>query len=101
MDIRKLRDYCLDPSHPKGRHKARVFSAALGLGREVAEELQGVLLSAARSADAVAAAEGDEYGQRYVLDFEMRTRAGSAVIRSAWMIRSGEDFPRLSSCYVI
>jgi hypothetical protein len=24
IDIRKLEDYCLDPSHPRGRHKARV-----------------------------------------------------------------------------
>ncbi len=27
----KLLDYCLSPSHPRGRHKARVFAAALGI----------------------------------------------------------------------
>src|ERR1700756_4648521 len=31
VDIRKLADYCLNPSHPRGRHKARVFRQAAGL----------------------------------------------------------------------
>jgi hypothetical protein len=30
VDIRKLRDYCLSAKHRRGRHKARVFEAALG-----------------------------------------------------------------------
>jgi hypothetical protein len=29
LDIRKIEDYCLSPLHPRGRHKARVFRAAL------------------------------------------------------------------------
>lgn len=100
MDIRKLRDYCLSPVHPRGRHKARVFLASLGLSYDDAEELREALLSAARSAEMVAA-EADEYGRRYVLDFEMITSAGSATVRSAWIFRRGEDFPRLTSCYVL
>jgi uncharacterized protein DUF6883 len=31
LDVRKIEDYCLSPSHPRGRHKARVFREALGL----------------------------------------------------------------------
>lgn len=27
VDIRKLRDYCLNPMHDEGQHKARVFAA--------------------------------------------------------------------------
>ena len=33
VDISKLRDYCLNPNHEVGKHKARVFSAALNLGQ--------------------------------------------------------------------
>lgn len=33
LDIRKLAQYCLDPRHARGRHKARVFREALGLWR--------------------------------------------------------------------
>lgn len=40
------------------------------------------------------------YGQRYVIDFELTTKIGTAIARSAWIIRNGEDFPRLTSCYV-
>ncbi len=100
VDVRKLRDYCLNPEHPRGRHKARVFSDALGLGADDAEDLREALLSAARSEEAVAGEE-DEYGKRYVLDFEMRTVVGTATVRSGWIVRHGEDFPRLTSCYVV
>jgi hypothetical protein len=92
-DVRKLRDYCLNPEHPRGRHKARVISDAHGLGADDAEDLREALLSAARSEEAVAGEE-DEYGKRYVLDFEMRTAVGTATVRSGWIVRHGEDFPR-------
>lgn len=100
MDITKLRDYCLSFDHPRGEHKARVFASVLGLTAEDAEELREALLSAARSGEA-AATEQDEYGQRYVLDFEVVRAAGRARLRSSWIVRSGEDFPRLTSCYVL
>ena len=31
VDIAKLRDYSLNPTHDVGKHKARVFRSALGL----------------------------------------------------------------------
>jgi len=31
LDIRKIEPYCLNPLHPRGRHKARVFRDALDL----------------------------------------------------------------------
>lgn len=99
MDIRTLRDYCLDPNHPRGRYKTRVFEVALSITREQAKSLQEALLSAARSYDAVAG-ETDQYGRRYVLDFSMRGPRGDVVVRSAWIVRAGEDVPRLTSCSV-
>ncbi len=81
VEMRKLRDYCLSPEHPRGKHKARVFASALGLTAEDSEELRQALLSAAVSEEAVAA-EKDEYGQRYMLDFEMSTEAGSKCRRA-------------------
>ncbi len=70
VEISKLRDYCLNPDHPRGRHKARVFVSALNLTAENAEELQKALLSAAKTNDALLTAE-DEYGTRYQVDFNM------------------------------
>ena len=100
METRKLRDYCLSPEHPRGGHKARVFASALGLTVDDSQELRRALLAAALSEEALVAEE-DEYGQRYMLDFEMSTEMGSAVVRSGWMVRSGEDFPRFTSCWVL
>jgi hypothetical protein len=31
VEIEKLRDYCLSESHPRGKHKARVFASVLGI----------------------------------------------------------------------
>src|SRR5215210_7660937 len=94
VETRKLRDYCLSPGHPRGRHKARVFASALGLTADDSQELRQALLAAALSEEALPAEE-DEYAQRYMLDFEMSTEMGSAVVRS------GEDFPRFTSCWVL
>lgn len=100
VDIRKLRDYCLNPDHPRGRHKARVFVSTLGLTAEHAEELQGAILEAVLTGEAQSDEE-DEYGQRFTVDFVMSRDEGEAAIRTSWIVRSDEDFPRLTSCYVL
>ena len=100
VDIVKLTDYCLSTSHPRGRHKARVFAATLGLTSVHADVLRDALLEAART-DEATASDQDEFGQRYVVDFAMTGPAGQARVRGTWIIRTGEDFPRLTSCYVL
>lgn len=37
VDIEKIRAYCLSMVHPRGKHKARVFQAVLGISVEHAE----------------------------------------------------------------
>lgn len=100
VEIEKLRDYCLSTSHPRGRHKARVFSATLGIKAEDAEELRSAIFSAALIEEATST-ERDEYGQRYTLDFTMARHGRQADIHTAWIIRTGENYPRLTSCYVL
>jgi len=75
VDLDKLADYCLNPEHARGRHKARVFAAVLGLRRGDAEFLSQALLEAARECQAAPTLE-DDYGQRYVLHFKMTGPAG-------------------------
>ena len=100
VDVAKLRDYCLNRLHPRGRHKARVFQAALGLTHADAEILREALLAAAHGTD-VEPAQRDEHGQRFILDFVMTARVREATVRSCWIVRAGEDFPRLTSCWVL
>jgi hypothetical protein len=90
VDIAKLRDYCLDPQHPRGRHKARVFAATLGLAQTDAEFLREALRRAVREGDALVG-ESDEYGDRFTVDFELNRRNRRAVVRSAWIVTSGRD----------
>ena len=100
VEIDKLRNYCLNPEHRRGRHKARVFAASLGLTSDNADDLRQALLAAVRDNDAMPG-EDDGYGKRYVIDFFAKGPAGQATVRSSWIIRRGEDFPRLTSCYVL
>jgi len=102
VDIVKLRDYCLSDTHPRGRHKARVFRSRLGLTSANSEMLRRALLEAAQNrADELQSGEADEHGQRYILDFPMTTSTGSATIRSAWIVLEGEDVLRLVTCYLL
>lgn len=100
VDIAKLRDYCLNPDHTDGRHKARVFAAALGLTAADADELHTVLLSVIQTNEATLTRES-QYGRLYALDFMMSRGSYQAWVRSSWIVRYDEDFPRLTSCYVI
>ena len=100
VDIRKLRDYCLSPDHRRGRYKARVFEAALGIRPEHAERLREALLAAAVDGNAVAGVH-DEYGERFMLDFTWTGTGGTATVRSSWIVLRGEGIPRFVSCHVL
>lgn len=99
VDISKLRDYCLNPDSPRGRHKARVFATALGITAADAPKLRAKLLEIAQTAEAQIG-ELDLYGQRYTIDFEMETEVGKATVRSGWVVLHGKPTPRLTTCYV-
>lgn len=101
VELAKLTDYCLDPGHPRGRHKARVFAASLGVGRQHASRLRVALLEAAAGREDAVSGAVDGFGARYVLDFPMSGPKGTALVRSTWIVRTGEDFPRFTSCYVL
>lgn len=98
VDIRKLRDYCLNPLHEEGQHKARLFAAALGMTAADAAALQTQLLRAIQVADA-RAGRRDAYGQRYTVDVLLEWHGRQAMVRSGWMIEAGADIPRLTTCY--
>lgn len=101
VDIRKLTEYCLNPDNPRGRHKARVFAAALGITVSNAEELREKLLEIARTTKSAISGESDAYGERYIVDFDWTTATGTAPVRSTWIVLNSEDTPRLTSCYVL
>lgn len=100
IDIRKLTGYALDPENPRGRHKARVFKSALGFTRDNSDELKQLILAALATSNADPG-EIDFYGQRYTVDCSISTETGSATVRTGWIIRQKESFPRLTTCFVV
>jgi hypothetical protein len=42
----------------------------------------------------------DQFGDRYVLEFQMRGPTGTAVVVSTWIVLRGEQRPRLTTCFV-
>lgn len=100
VDVRKLGEYCLNAEHPRGQHKARVFKSALGWTADQAEDVRRKLLEVVlyEDADFLGA---DDYGQLYALDFAVPNAGTVVTVRSLWIVRHGEDFPRFTSCYVL
>ncbi len=100
VEIAKLRAYALNPLHEVGKHKAQVFKAALGLTIDDAEWLRERLLQAASMEEAVAG-QASVFGETFIIDFRLARGERSAMVRAAWIVESGTDFPRLTSCYVL
>jgi len=100
IDDRKLMDYCLSESHPIGKHKAKVFKSALGFSVEHFPRLKEIILQAVLEKEANFT-ESNQYGELYVVDIEVENPPDKALVRTSWIVRFDEDFPRLTSCYVI
>jgi hypothetical protein len=99
VDLAKLRDYSLNPEHESGGSKARVFRAALGLTIDDADWLRTEVLRIAKEGD-TKSGEVSQFGQKYVIDAELSFNERTAIVRTAWIIENGKDFPRLITCYV-
>jgi hypothetical protein len=100
IDIRKIREYCLDPSHPRGRHKARVFADALGVQQSDAAWLRVVLLEGARSGEVLHLGT-DAWGSQWRLDVSIERQGKRGVVRTIWIVRAGDEVPRFVTCWVL
>ena len=98
VDIRKLRDYCLNPEHDDGKHKARLFPSILGITPDNAEKLRQILVEVIQTHEAQLGRR-DGFGQRYTLDFTIEWKNKSATLRSGWIIEHDSEIPRLTTCY--
>jgi len=99
IDLRKLRDYCLNPDHPVGKHKAKVFKKRLGITKKDSKILRQKILQALVSSEATEAGT-DSYGSRYRCDLEIVMNNHRETIVSIWIIKSDENYPSLVTCYL-
>jgi hypothetical protein len=99
IDTEKISDYCLNPEHPRGKHKARVFQSALGMTSANVDDLISSINRRIRDIECEVG-EADAYGQRYAVDIELEYNGKKAFVRTSWIIKHGEIRPRLTTCFV-
>jgi hypothetical protein len=95
----KLRDYALNPDHPVGGSKARVFRAALGFTRNDWATL-GVALVEGLQTEPVVGNRAGPNGTVYEVVIPVTGLNGrTAPVTTAWEI-AGIGVPRLVTAYV-
>ena len=100
IEVTKLRDYCLSPQHPRGRHKARRFQDLLGLTTSDADWLKQKLLAGV-AIEPAEKQETDSFGSRWRVDIPLTRQGKAVVVRTGWIIRTGDQNPRLITCWIL
>ena len=96
----KLYGYSLNPEHPVGKHKAKVFKSVLGFEQKDYRRLAAQIRAKASKYEATPG-EIDKYGRRFTIDMPIKgTNGKTATVRTAWIVRTGETKPDLVSAYV-
>ena len=95
----KLTSYVLDPEHPRGRHKARVFASALGIGKQDWRHLRDAILDGLPDAP-VRGTRITAFGVLYdVLVLVDGLNGATKPVATIWMIEPDRP-PRLVSAWV-
>ena len=93
-------EYLLSPTHPIGKSKSHFF-LGYGFSESNVAELEKGLLSVARDGEMVAVVPSP-YGVKYVLDGPIVTPAGPMVVlRTVWIIDTGDVYPRFITAYPV
>ena len=98
IPMEKLTDYCLNPNHSSGKHKARVFASALGITAENADDLRELIAKAAIEGEVIQQ-NSTEFGQLYKVDWAISDQE-SIILRTLWEITSARPNPRLVSAFI-
>lgn len=75
-----------------------LFKSKLGITLDNKDVLVEALIKIAKDDDYIFT-QNSQYRQKYVIDFDLTTPKGTSKIRSAWIIRFEEDYPRLTTVY--
>lgn len=98
IPLKKLTGYCLNPDHPKGKHKARLFKAVLGITIDHVDYLYALVQRAAVEGDIVQQSTTN-FGEEYKLDW-LIPDTGGVELRTLWIVESESDTPRLVSAFI-
>ena len=100
INPKKLTNYALNPNHPVGGNKAKVFESALGYNQSNAGDLMRQIYEKLPGSEA-RLGKLDQYGQRYTVDILIMGPNGKTVtVRTGWITKTGSDIPELTTLYV-
>ena len=98
---KKLEGYVLNPEHEVGRHKARVFAAALGIHQGDWQYLRDRLKAGVVSAP-VSTVRETPWGALYEVVVAVDgLNDETHRVMSAWLLASDDEPPRLVTAYVL
>jgi hypothetical protein len=96
----KLEKYVLDLTNPVSKHKAILFKRVLGFVQSDWGLLAKAILDELPYYEAVLGRR-NHYGQRYNVTMPIIGPNGrTADVLTAWIIDTGEDYPRFITAYV-
>jgi len=96
----KLEDYLLNPAHPVGKHKAKVFESALGFDQSSWELLEMAIRNELPYNEALSTKD-DLYGRRYNVTITIKGPNGSEKeVITAWILKTGDDRPSFVTAYL-
>lgn len=90
--MRIMPDYSLNRQHEAGKHKARVFEAALGISSDDAGWLREQLLSAVLEEE-VFEGRPSPFGKKYIMDITISHSGRAASVRSTGSSKMERTFP--------
>jgi hypothetical protein len=98
ISMQKLIGYCLNPEHPSGKHKARVFTSVLGITAENADILRQLVQTAAIEGEVIQQ-DVTAYGQQFKVDWIVPD-TNEIRLRTIWEITSKNPNPRLITAFL-
>jgi hypothetical protein len=99
--IEKLEKYVLNADHPDGQHKARVFKACLGIGRDHAAAFAKIIENGLEKAPAQFS-ETTQYGDHWTTWHEViGMQRQSVIVTIGWVFKkSTPSVPSMTTCYI-
>jgi hypothetical protein len=98
ISISKITDYLLSESHTVGKSKAKFFRS-FGFNETNISQFAKGLVDIAQT-DTVVETTETVYGNKYVIDGQLKTPSGDMIrLRTVWIIETGDDVPRLVTAH--
>ena len=85
----------MNPEHPVGGHKARVFESALGFNKSNADDLMRQLREGVKTNTPVPG-KVDQYGERFTVEIPVVGPKGEGIVTSGWIYKPGSNVPEVA-----